>query len=185
MKHIFILSFFFFFSFVVKAQIDSIPLDKSPLDISYCPNNFTQLKVQSKVTEPLIARVIYSRPQKNGRVIFGGLLDYNNVWRIGANEATEIEFFRPVVFGKTKVSKGRYSIFCIPKETEWTLILSKDLYTWGAFSYDAKKDVARVTVPVQKLHTPVELFTIFFDKNNKGFNLNAMWDDAKVSVPIY
>lgn len=166
------------------AQNDSIPLDKSPLDISYCPGNFTHQKVQSRLTEPLIARVIYSRPQKNGRIIFGGLLSYKEVWRIGANEATEIEFFRPVTFGKTKVLKGRYSVFCIPEENQWTIILNKELYTWGAFAYDTKKDVARVTVPLQSPVKPVEIFTIYFDKTAKGYNLNFVWDNAKASVPL-
>lgn len=141
-------------------------------------------KAQSKVAESLIARVIYSRPQKNGRIIFGGLLNYKEVWRIGANEATEIEFFKNVSFGKAKVAKGRYSIFCIPEENQWTIILNKDLYTWGAFAYDSKKDVTRITVPLQVLANPVEVFTIYFDKSTKGYNLNFVWDKAKATIPL-
>ncbi|HMX78835.1 MAG TPA: DUF2911 domain-containing protein, partial [Ferruginibacter sp.] len=78
----------------VHAQTNLPPLDKSPMDVSYYPVNYPLLKVQGKSTEPLVARVIYSRPQKNGRVIFGELIGYGSVWRLGANEATEIEFYK-------------------------------------------------------------------------------------------
>ena len=69
------------------------------MDMSYYPNGYPVLKIQDKATEPLVARVIYSRPQKNGRTIFGELLEYGKVWRLGANEATEIEFFQVVKIG--------------------------------------------------------------------------------------
>src|SRR4051812_13546506 len=77
-------------------------MDKSPMDMSYYPPNYPILKIQSdkdKPLEPLVARVVYSRPQKNGRNVFGELLEYGNVWRLGANEATEIEFYKDVVIG--------------------------------------------------------------------------------------
>ena len=79
------------------------------MDMSYYPNRYPVLKIQDKVTEPLVARVIYSRPQKNGRVIFGELIDYGKVWRLGANEATEIEFFTDVKINEIKIKKGRYT----------------------------------------------------------------------------
>src|SRR4051794_13928524 len=71
-------------------------LDKSPMDMAYYPDNYPVLKIQDKATEPLVARVIYSRPQKDGRTIFGGLVEYGTVWRLGANEATEIELYKDV-----------------------------------------------------------------------------------------
>ena len=79
------------------------PLDKSPMDMSYYPVNYPVLRIQpNKVTEPLVARVIYSRPSKSGRKVFGELVEDGKIWRLGANEATEIEFFRDVkVAGKT------------------------------------------------------------------------------------
>jgi len=80
------------------------------MDMSYYPNGYPVLKIQDKITEPLIARVIYSRPQKNGRVIFGELLEYGKVWRLGANEATEIEFFKDVKNNNKKKKKGRYTM---------------------------------------------------------------------------
>lgn len=167
------------------AQPANIPqLDKSPLDMSTYPANYPVLKIQDKASEPLLARVIYSRPLKNNRTIFGDVVEYNSVWRFGANEATEIEFFKDVVINKTKVKKGKYSIFAIPNTNKWTIIINKDVNTWGSFKYKATEDVVRVDVPVQKSTTVAEAFFIYFDKATNGFTLNAGWDDVKVSLPI-
>src|SRR6478735_8594089 len=116
------------------------PMDKSPMDMA----NYPVLKIQDKATEPLLARVIYSRPQKEGRTIFGGLVEYGKVWRLGANEATEIALYKDVKIKDKKLAKGRYSIFAIPNQTEWTIIFNKDTDVWGAFKYDEKKDAMRV-----------------------------------------
>jgi hypothetical protein len=79
------------------------------MDMSYYPSGYPVLKIQDKLTEPLVARVIFSRPQKNGRAIFGELLEYGNVWRLGANEATELNFFSLYALVTPKVKKGRYT----------------------------------------------------------------------------
>lgn len=150
----------------------------------YYPGNYPVLKIQDKVTEPLVARVIYSRPQKNGRLIFGDLVEYGKVWRLGANEATEIEFFRSVKIGDKKVDKGRYTLYAIPMEDNWTIILNKDNDTWGAFKYDEQKDVVRTTVPVQKLNEGIEALVMTFEKSDNGCNLIIAWDNVKVSLPI-
>ena len=95
-------------SFSSNAQVSALkipPLDKSPMDMSYYPVNYPILKIQNKVTEPLAIRVIYSRPQLNGRKVFGGLQEYGEVWRLGANEATEIEFFKDVTINNKKIKK--------------------------------------------------------------------------------
>jgi hypothetical protein len=150
----------------------------------YYPNNYPVLKIQDKVTEPVVARVIYSRPQKNGRLIFGDLVEYGKVWRLGANEATEIEFFRSVKIGDKKVEKGRYTLYSIPAEDTWTIILNKDNDTWGAFKYDEQKDVLRTSVPVQKLNEEVEALAMTFEKSDSGCNLIIAWDNIKASLPI-
>ena len=134
--------------------------------------------------DPPVARVIFSRPQKNKRVIFGELIEYGVVWRLGANEATELEFFKDVKMGGKKISKGRYTIYAIPQATEWTIIINKDTDVWGAFKYDPKKDVARINVPVTKTTDTVEVFTMGFAKNGNGVTLNIAWDDTAVSVPF-
>jgi hypothetical protein len=169
---------------VTTAKLNLPPLDKSPMDMAYCPANYPVLKIQDKAAEPLLARVIYSRPVKNGRTIFGDLVPYNEVWRLGANEATEVEFFRDVRIGGKKVAKGKYTIYALATPTQWTVIFNKETDTWGAFKYDEKKDVARVTVPVETLDTAIEPFTIFFDKADGVNRLVIAWDTARVAVPI-
>lgn len=160
------------------------PVDRSPADISYYPNNYPVLKIQDKATEPLVARVIYGRPKKEGRPIFGSLVEYNKVWRLGANEATEIEFFKHVKIGGKKISKGRYTLYAIPAENSWTIIVNKETDTWGAFKYDAKKDIVRVDVPVQKQSETIESLTMAFDKTTNGANLIMAWDNLKIALPI-
>ena len=166
------------------AQLKLPPVDKSPMDMSYYPNGYPVLKIQDKVSEPLVARVIFSRPQKNGRAIFGELLEYGNVWRLGANEATEIEFFLNVKIGDTRVKKGRYTMYCIPYPDKWTIIINKETDTWGSFKYDESKDVARIEVPVQRQTEALEAFVMAFDKTPTGAALMIAWDNLKVNMPI-
>jgi len=159
-------------------------MDKSPMDMSYYPVNYPILKIQDKATEPLLARVVYSRPQRNGRNVFGELLEYGNIWRLGANEATEIEFFKDVVIGNKIVPKGRYTLYAIPNENKWTIIVNKDTDIWGAFKYDSNQDVVRVDAPVQKLSEGLEAFSLVFEKAPTGFVLTAAWDTMAISMPI-
>jgi hypothetical protein len=167
-----------------KAQSKFPPVDKSPMDMSYYPSGYPLLKIQDKATEPLVARVIFSRPQKNGRTIFGDLIEYGKLWRMGANEATEIEFFVPVKIGGVKIKKGRYTLYCIPFEEKWTMILNKETDTWGAFKYDETKDITRLDIPVMKQTDFLENFIVVFEKAAKGSNLVIAWDTMKVMLPI-
>ncbi len=169
---------------VTYAQVKLPPVDKSQLDMSYYPNAYPVLKIQDKISEPLVARVIFSRPQKNGRTIFGELLEYGQVWRLGANEATEIEFFQLVKIGNTKLKKGRYTMYCIPYSEKWTLIINKETDTWGSFKYDATKDVVRIDVPLQKQTEVLESFVMAFDKTISGAGLTIAWDNFRVVLPI-
>jgi len=159
-------------------------LDKSPMDMAYYPDNYPVLKIQDKATETLAARIIYSRPQKDNRTIFGDLIEYNEVWRLGANEATEIEFFKDVKIDGKKLLKGRYTMYAIPTPTKWTIIFNKDTDIWGAFKYDEKKDALRTDVAVKNLNAPVEIFTINFTKSTNGADLNITWDNVSVALPI-
>ncbi len=168
----------------VFAQSPIPVLDKSPMDISTYPAGYSVLKLQGKNPDALAARVIYSRPLKNNRVIFGQLVEYGKVWRFGANENTEIEFFKDVTINNTKVKKGKYAIFAIPQTDKWTIIINKDLNSWGAYSYKQDNDVLRVDVPVQTTTDTAEAFYIYFDKANNGFALNAGWDNMKITLPI-
>ena len=169
----------------LRAQTGGMPaLDKSPMDMSYYPANYPVQKIQDKITEPLVARVIYSRPQKSGRAIFGGLVKYGEVWRMGANEATEIEFYKHVKIGGKKIARGRYTLYAFVNESSWTIIINKETDTWGSFKYDAKKDVLRVEVPPQKTDAVVESLAMMFEKTNSGCTLIIAWDNTKVALPV-
>ena len=159
-------------------------LDRSPMDMAYYPANYPVLKIQDKATEPLVARVIYSRPQKNNRTVFGELVEFNKVWRLGANEATEVEFFKDVRIGTKRIPKGKYTLYAIVSPTDWTVILNKETDIWGAFKYDEKKDVVRVNLPVEKTDNMVEPFSMYFDKAGSGAALIMAWENLQVSLPI-
>jgi hypothetical protein len=173
---------------IIIAQVNGTklpPVDKSPMDMSYYPDSYPILKIRDKATEPLVARVVYSRPQKAGRTVFGELVEYGKVWRLGANEATEIEFYQHVKIGGKKIQKGRYTLYAIVTESKWTIIVNKETDTWGSFKYDAKKDVVRTDVPVEKTTEITESLSVIFEKSTTGgCNLIVAWDNVKVSIPV-
>lgn len=165
------------------AQQKPTDIDKSPLDVSYSPAGYPISKMNGKAPDMPLARVIYSRPQKAGRVIFGGIVNLDQLWRLGANEATEIEFFKNVKIDGRSVSKGRYTMYAICHEKTWTIIFNNEKDVWGLF-YNAKKDVLRTEVPVQITDIVTENFTMYFDDVKGGTMLVIMWDNEKVEVPI-
>ncbi|MFT3903809.1 MAG: DUF2911 domain-containing protein [Niabella sp.] len=180
----FIVGLIAFFS-IASANAQWVPVDKSPLDQIYYPNDYPTAKIRGKLNEPLRMRVLYSRPSKNNREIFGSdIVPFGEVWRLGANEATEIEFFCPATIQGKKIPKGRYTLYAIPTEKNWTFIINKDTDAWGAFNYDASKDVVRATVPVEKNDKPLESLTIIFEKSGRGVNLEAGWDKYVATLPI-
>ncbi len=179
-----LLYLFLFASISSFAQPKATELDKSPMDMSYWPANYPILKMSGKAKDQPIARIIYGRPLKNGRTIFGGIINYNEMWRLGANEATEIETFRSIKIGGKILAKGRYTVYCLPKENKWTIIFNKDNFCWGNFTYDSKKDLIRTDIDVEKNTESVEAFTIYFDDTKNGANLIFLWDDIKTSLPI-
>jgi hypothetical protein len=172
------------FALTVMAQQKPTELDKSMMDMNYWPSNYPLLKVTGKVKENPTARIIYSRPLKNNREIFGTAIKYNELWRLGANEATEIEFFKPVKIANKIVPKGRYTLYCIPTENKWTIIFNNDNFCWGSFVYDKKKDVLRTEIPVETLNESIEAFTMFFEEQKKGAQLIIEWDNKKAVLPI-
>lgn len=166
------------------AQQNPTDVDKSPMDVSYCPANYPILKMNGKVKDQPVARVLYSRPQKAGREIFGNLVSYNQVWRLGANEATEIEFFKNVKIGGKSIPKGRYTMYAICTPDKWTIIFNSEKDVWG-LSYNQKKDVARVEAAVENMPQTVENLTMFFDTiSANSSSLNIWWDNVRVSVPF-
>jgi hypothetical protein len=129
--------------------------------------------------------VVYSRPSMKGRVIFGGLEPWGEVWRAGANSATKVTFSTAVKFGGQEVPPGTYALFAKINPTEWTVILSKAPEQWGAYQYDPKNDVARAVAKPVSLAQPIETFTIDFnDLRDESATLNLLWEKTRVSVPI-
>ncbi|MDX2284447.1 MAG: DUF2911 domain-containing protein [Bacteroidia bacterium] len=148
-------------------------LDKSPADIVYL----------RKGNKPIV-KVVYSRPAKSDRQIFGDLVPYGKVWRTGANEATEIKFYQDVVFGDKPVKAGTYVLFSIPGETSWTLILNSELDQWGSYGYKDKYDVARTEIVPAKVSDPIEYFSIAFRDEAGGGVMMLGWDMVLAEVPI-
>ena len=128
--------------------------------------------------------ITYSRPGVKGRKIFGELEPYGEVWRTGANALPKLKLSDDITFGGKPVPAGEYALLTIPDKSEWTVILSSKL-DGGEANYDEAQDVARVKVKSVKLADKVETFTIgFSDFTNDGANMNIMWENTKVSVPI-
>lgn len=129
-------------------------------------------------------KVMYGQPSKRGRVVFGdaGLEKYGKVWRTGANEATEVTFKNDVMFGGKMVKAGTYTLFTIPGEKEWSVLLNSTLGQWGAYDYEKIKgtDVAMVKVPVSMSKTSMEKLTI----TPANSSIAIAWDTMMVSVPV-
>lgn len=149
-------------------------IDASPMD----------LVIYRDTNEEALARVIYSRPQKRDREVFGKLVPYGQVWRTGANEATELTLYKDMTVANATVKAGTYTVYTIPEEKEWTVILNKRIHTWGAYEYTDKEDLVRIKVPVRKSPTSIEAFSMAFEPIDSGANLLMGWDDKYVEVPF-
>lgn len=167
----------------VREQKRASNMDKSPMDIAYFPEDFPVLKMSGKTAADPVARVIYSRPSKDGRPIFGDVVKYGTYWRLGANEGTEIEFFRDVNIMGRAVKKGRYIIYCVPYEKKWTIKLNDDLYSWG-LSIHSAKDIYSFDVPVTAAGNVYEVLTMKFEPFENGARLMMAWDSVRTYLPI-
>lgn len=163
--------------------------DKSAMDISYYPVNYPEQLMSKNDSAALAARVIYSRPHKMGRIIFGNdappkcIQQYGAYWRLGANEATEIEFFKPAAVNGKKIQPGRYIIYCIPYPDKWTIVLNGNLFSFGLHQ-DTAKDLLKFEIPVQKTNDHIEYFTMVFKKSVTGADLIMAWGDVKAALPL-
>jgi len=165
MKSLFLILFAFSF-FAITPELSAQQPKASPHD----------------TVETADIKVTYGRPYKKNREIFGALEPYGKVWRVGANEATEITFKKDMKFGGQDVKAGTYTLFAIPAENEWTIILNSTLKQWGAYSYDKNKanNVLEVKVPVKKTDAVTEQLTIAPENNN----LFIRWDNTEVAIPV-
>jgi Protein of unknown function (DUF2911) len=158
-------------------------VDVSPMDMSYYPVDYPKLKMAKKISTPPLARVIYSRPHLQGRHIFHEVLKYEEPWRLGANEATELNLYTDVIIQDKKIKAGRYIIYSIPHKDEWTIVFNSNIDSWG-LQQDASKDIAKFTVPVLQTNNSLEFFTIVFEKKDTLVELIMAWDNVEVRLPI-
>jgi hypothetical protein len=129
--------------------------------------------------------VQYGRPYKKGRVIFGGLVPYDQVWRTGADEATTLTTDGELMLGTLRLPKGSYALFTVPGKNAWTLVVNKTAQQWGAFSYDVKQDLGRVPMKVGAGAAPVEQFTIdLAPAGDRKAILKLSWDKLVASVGL-
>ncbi|MBZ9629283.1 DUF2911 domain-containing protein [Salegentibacter sp. LM13S] len=151
-------------------------LDTSPMDMI----------IHRDQGDAVVMRVIYSRPQTRDREIFGKLVPYGEVWRTGANEATEITFYKDMEIGGEVVKAGTYSLYTIPDEKEWTVILNQSTHTWGAYEYTDEEDYVRITVPVRNSSKKIENFSMAIEQkeDEAGANLLMGWADKYIKVPF-
>jgi len=176
MKNLFVLCFFALALISTEATAQKFSgLDKSPADIAAFPASY---KEADKAV-----RVIYGRPQLKGRDM-ATLAPAGKVWRTGANEAAEITFYKDATFGGEKVAAGTYSLFTIPGEDEWTVILNKNLNQWGAYTYDSSADVVRVTSAASTGDEALEAFSMAFKEVDGGAHLVMGWGTTRVATPV-
>lgn len=150
-------------------------MDVSPMDAAAHPKNW-------RAADKLV-KVVYSRPQLKGRSL-DKLAPKDKVWRTGANEAAEITFYKEVTFGDKKVKAGTYTLFAIPTDGDWTIIISNHKNVWGSYFYKKDMDVVRVSGKVSKSEDSIEAFSIVFEGEGDKATMYMGWGKTVVSVPV-
>jgi len=125
--------------------------------------------------------VTYGRPYAKGRKIVGGLVPHGKIWRTGADEATTLVTDKALMFGSTHVNPGTYTLYTLPEEKGWQLIINKQTGQWGT-EYDEKQDLGRVPMTVTKTSGPVEQFTIEVADTSSGGELRLSWENTQATA---
>ena len=146
-------------------------------------------KTVSFSVDNLDLEVFYNRPSKKNRDIFGGLVPFNEIWRTGANEATTFKTNRALKIGNDSLPKGKYTLWTIPNDTLWTVMINSKQYAWGVDENmkpmrEPAFDVVNISVPTQDIPNTVEQFTIAFDNSTDNLFLTMAWDKTKIAVPL-
>ena len=163
--------------------------DVSPMDLVQYPSssrfrNFAKTKEELDAAVPKM-RVVYSRPQKKDRTVFGRLVQYGEPWRLGANETTTITFFEDVMVGGEEVKKGTYGLFANVNKDEWEFVIHNSVASWGVANHDNEQNVVSAKAEVSAYPEAVEAFTMAFEKkDDKTVHLVAVWDKTMVRLPI-
>lgn len=146
---------------------------KSPIAIAKVTHNNTYIKI------------VYGQPYRRGRTIFGDIVPYGEVWRTGANEATEITTTKDILVNGKRLEAGTYSLFSIPRPERWTIIFNSNLGQWGAFDYSRDQDVLRVDLLPFNTGEMTEAFSITFDEVKKDSTAFVIeWENKIVRVPV-
>ncbi len=149
-------------------------LDTSPLDLAvFRPNG--------QGTHP-VARIIYSRPQKKEREVFGSLVPYGKIWRVGANQSTELNLYQDIIIEGKKLKAGNYTMYTIPNKNSWKIIFNSNLFTWGTYDYDSSKNILEFEVPIKHSEKTIEAFGIAFSGKNNSGKLLLAWDNIEVYI---
>jgi len=139
--------------------------------------------------DKLQIEVVYNKPFRKGREIFGTLVPYNEVWRTGANEATTFETNQDILVDGSILKAGKYTLWTIPMENSWKVIFNSQMYPWGinldkeAYR-DPKFDSLILERPVENMEDTLEQFTIQFEENSDFIRLVLAWDHTRINVPI-
>lgn len=161
--------------------------DVSPMDIAHYPGKsaYTNYLKGEEVNITPKVQVVYSRPYKKGRNVFGDLLKTGDIWRVGANQSTEVVFYEDVTVGDLELKGGRYALYAEIKDGSWDLIFSKDLPAWGSKNRDESKDVGRTNVSLKSDDEVVENLSIIFEeKSEKLVHMVIAWDQTRAELPI-
>jgi hypothetical protein len=141
-------------------------------------------KTACKFTDGKTISVNYSSPRMRGRKIFGDLVPFGEVWRVGADDATTFVPNVDVTLGGKTIPAGRYTMFALPTPNKWTLIVSKQIGEWGIPYPGAQFDFARMEMKVSKLSAPLENFTISFDASGTSCTMKFDWETTRASIDI-
>lgn len=162
-------------------------LDASPMDMAHYPSKsaYTNYMEGEEANIKPKVQVVYSRPYKKGRKVFGELLKTGDIWRVGANQSTEITFLQDVKVGNLELKKGRYALYAEIKDGSWDMIFSKDLPAWGAANRDESKDIGRTNISLSSDTEVLENLTIIFEeKSDKLVHMVIGWDTTRAEMPI-
>jgi hypothetical protein len=132
-------------------------------------------------------KVCYSRPQRRGREIYGSLVPFDRPWRLGADEATSIHLPFPATVAGVAVEPGWYSLYVIPGQSEWQVVVNGESQRWGIPINEAvrSRDVGSGTVPVEKTEEPIEMLTLTLRRtSDRAAALDVAWENTRVRVPI-
>ena len=180
--------FRWFFGFLILIAI-SLFLYSYFVDDSLLARRKSPIDTVKLIENDLELEVVYNRPFKRGREIFGGLVPFNEVWRTGANEATTFKSSKALLIGKDLLPAGKYTLWTIPNDSAWHVMFNSKQYPWGV---DAKMqplrepefDVINISVPVEPLNKIVEQFTIGFNNTLDSISLTMAWDNTKIGIPL-